>query len=141
MHYVPSEFTLGGVYFSPLLIASFLGVLAASMTVMLLNRYRLSRFFYYPPMIYLGLVGIYTGLIGTFLIPVYRNPDNLHQIIDEVAERRGVTGYPINTGLVEDGDDLGAGDGFVAGAVLGGRLAHELGLEALDGPGLVHVQG
>ena len=46
---------------------------------------------------------------GTFLIPVYRNPDNLHQLIDEVAERRGVTAYPINTGLVEDGDDLGAG--------------------------------
>ena len=70
MHYVPSEFTLGGVYFSPLLIASVLGVLAAAMTVMLLNRYRLSRFIYYPPMIFLSLAVIYTGLIGTFLIPV-----------------------------------------------------------------------
>ena len=70
MNYVPSEFTLGGVYFSPLLIAGFLGVLAASMTVMLLNRYRLSRFIYYPPMIFLSLAVIYTGLIGTFLIPV-----------------------------------------------------------------------
>ena len=70
MNYVPSEFTLGGVYFSPLLIASVLGVLAASMTVMLLNRYRLSRFIYYPPMIFLSLTVIYTGLIGTFLIPV-----------------------------------------------------------------------
>ena len=70
MNYVPSEFTLGGVYFPPLLIAGFLGVLAASMTVMLLNRYRLSRFFYYPSMIFLALAGIYTGLIGTFLIPV-----------------------------------------------------------------------
>ncbi len=38
MHYVPSEFALGGVYFSPLLIAGFLGVLAAGMTVMMLNR-------------------------------------------------------------------------------------------------------
>ena len=70
MHYVPSEFTLGGVYFSPLLIASFLGVLAAAMTGMLLNRYRLSRFIYYPPMIFLSLAVVYTGLIGTFLIPV-----------------------------------------------------------------------
>ena len=69
MHYVPSEFTLGGVYFPPLLIAGFLGVLAAGMTVMLLNRYRLSRFFYYPQMIFLALAVIYTGLIGTFLIP------------------------------------------------------------------------
>ena len=46
---------------------------------------------------------------GSFLIPVYRNPDNLQQIIDHVAERNGVTAYAINTGLVEEGDDLGAG--------------------------------
>ena len=42
MNYVPSEFTIGGVYFPPLPIAGFLGVLAAGMTVMLVNRYRLS---------------------------------------------------------------------------------------------------
>ena len=70
MNYVPSEFTIGGVYFPPLLIAGLLGVLAASISVMLLNRYRLSRFFYYPSKIFLALAGIYTGLIGTFLIPV-----------------------------------------------------------------------
>jgi len=46
---------------------------------------------------------------GTFVMPVYRNPDNLQSIVDEVAEARGVTAYPINTGLVEDGTDLGAG--------------------------------
>jgi len=46
---------------------------------------------------------------GSFLIPVYRNLDNLQQIIDEVAERNGVTAYPIHTGLVEEGEDLGAG--------------------------------
>ncbi len=46
---------------------------------------------------------------GSFLIPVYRNPDNLQQIIDQVAERNGVIAYAINTGLVEEGDDLGAG--------------------------------
>ncbi len=46
---------------------------------------------------------------GSFLIPVYRNPENLRGIIEEVAAARGVTAYPINTGLVEEGDDLGAG--------------------------------
>ena len=70
MHYVPSEFTIGGVYFPPLLIAGMLGALAAGVTVALLNRYRLSRYFYYPPMIFLALVVIYTGLVGTFLIAV-----------------------------------------------------------------------
>ena len=70
MHRIPSEFAIGGVYFPPLLIANLLGVLAAALTAMLLNRYRLSRFLYYPPLIFIALVIIYTGLIATFLIPV-----------------------------------------------------------------------
>ena len=70
MEYLPHEFTIGGVYFSPLLIASVFGTLAAVVTSALLNRYRLSRFFYYPPLIFVALAIIYTGLIGTFLIPV-----------------------------------------------------------------------
>ena len=41
--YIPSEFTLGGVYFPPLLIAGTLGTLAAMLTAKLLNRHRLSR--------------------------------------------------------------------------------------------------
>ena len=70
MYSIPHEFTIGGVYFPPLLIASVLGVTAATMTTMLLNRYRLSRYFFYPPLVFLALAVIYTGLIGTFLIPV-----------------------------------------------------------------------
>jgi hypothetical protein len=70
MEYLPHEFTIGGVYFPPLLIASIFGTLAAVVTSALLNRYRLSRFFYYPPLIFVALAIIYTGLIGTFLIPV-----------------------------------------------------------------------
>ena len=70
MHYIPKEFAIGGVYFPPLLIAGFFGVLAAALTAMLLNRYRLSRFIYNPPLIFVALSVIYTGLIGTFIIPV-----------------------------------------------------------------------
>ena len=70
MHFLPKEFVIGGVYFPPLLIAGILGVLAAALTAMLLNRYRLSRFLYNPPLVFLALAVIYTGLIGTFLIPV-----------------------------------------------------------------------
>lgn len=66
---VPSEFAIGGVYFPPLLIASVLGVVVAWLTVLLLNRYRLSRFFWYPPLVFLALAVIYSGLIGTFVIP------------------------------------------------------------------------
>ena len=70
MYFIPYEFTIGEVYFPPLLIAGVLGVLATTLTAMLLNRYRLSRFFFYPPLVFVALAVIYTGLIGTFLIPV-----------------------------------------------------------------------
>ena len=69
MTYMPHEFAIGGVYFPPLLIASFLGVTAAVLTAIALNRYRLSRFFFYPPLVFLALAVIYTVLIGTFFIP------------------------------------------------------------------------
>ena len=68
--YVPSEFNLGGVYFSPLLIAALFGAGAAWLSARLLNRYRLSRHFAYPPLVFIALAIIYTGLIGTLLIPV-----------------------------------------------------------------------
>jgi hypothetical protein len=69
MEYFPHEFTIGGVYFPPLLIASILGTLAAVVTAGLLNRY-LADHFYYPPLVFVALVIIYTGFIGTFFIPV-----------------------------------------------------------------------
>jgi len=34
----------------------------------LLNRYRLSRHFFYPPLVMLAMMTIYTVLIGTFII-------------------------------------------------------------------------
>jgi hypothetical protein len=70
MEYIPSEFAIGGVYFSPLLLASILGALAAWVMAMLLNRYRLTRFFFYPPLVFLALAVICTGVVGTFIIPV-----------------------------------------------------------------------
>jgi len=70
VYFIPHEFTIGEVYFPPLLIAGVLGVLATALTAMLLNRYRLSRFFFYPPLVFVALAIIYTGLIGTFIIPI-----------------------------------------------------------------------
>ncbi|WP_426417958.1 DUF1656 domain-containing protein [Aestuariirhabdus sp. LZHN29] len=67
---IPHEFSLGGVYMPPLLIASFFGVIAALMTIGLLNRYRLSDHFFYPPLLSVALMTIYTVLIGTFIIGV-----------------------------------------------------------------------
>ena len=69
MSFIPSEVAIGGVYFPPLLLAGILGVAATVLTAYLLNRYRLSRFFYYPPVVFLALAVIYTSVIGTFIIP------------------------------------------------------------------------
>jgi len=68
MTFIPSEFAIGGVYFPPLLIAGFFGLAAAVLTAYLLNRFRLSRFFFYPPLVFLALAVIYTSFIGTYVI-------------------------------------------------------------------------
>ena len=66
---VPHEVSISGVYFPPMLLAAFLGVVATWLTVVMLNRYRLSRFFVYPPMIFVALTIIYTSLVGALWIP------------------------------------------------------------------------
>ena len=64
----PHEISIAGVYLPPLLLASLLGGLLAAGTVLGLNRYRLSRFFVYPPGIFVAFAIIYTCLIGAFVI-------------------------------------------------------------------------
>ena len=66
---VPSEFAIGGVYVSPLLVAAVLGTIAAVVTAKLLNRWRLSRHFFYPPLVLVAMMIIYTVLFGTFVFP------------------------------------------------------------------------
>jgi hypothetical protein len=66
---IPHEFAIGEVYMPPWLVAAFLGFIAAMLTARLLNRYRLTRYFFYPPLVFLALVVIYTIIIGTFIIP------------------------------------------------------------------------
>jgi hypothetical protein len=46
---------------------------------------------------------------GSFVLPLWRNPDNLTQLLDRAVRHRGVTAYPLATGLVEQGQDLGTG--------------------------------
>ena len=53
-----------------LLVAALFGVLAALVTARLLNRYRLSNYFFYPPLVFLALMVIYTLLIGAFIIGI-----------------------------------------------------------------------
>ncbi|SDZ76089.1 DUF1656 domain-containing protein [Microbulbifer marinus] len=67
---VPHEFAIGGVFLPPLLIAAVIGVLTAVVTARLLDRYRLSRFFAFPPLVLVGLSIIYTVLFGSLFIGI-----------------------------------------------------------------------
>ncbi len=69
MNGIPSEFTVGGVYLPPLLVAGCLGVLLAYGIAHLLNRYRLSRHFFYPPLVFVALAVLYTVAVGFVLVP------------------------------------------------------------------------
>ena len=68
MNQIPHEFAIAGGYFPPLLIATLLGFIAALTTANLLNRYRLSKYLFYPQLVFLAMVVIYTVLFGTFVI-------------------------------------------------------------------------
>lgn len=70
MNTIPSEFAVGGIYLPPLLVAGCLGVLLAYWTAGLLNRYRLSRYFFYPPLVFVALSIIYSVLIGTYVVRI-----------------------------------------------------------------------
>ena len=70
MHLVPMEVEVLGSYFPPLLLAAILGTIAMVWTTKLMNRYRLFRYFFYPNLIMMAQVAIYTVLIGTFVIPI-----------------------------------------------------------------------
>jgi hypothetical protein len=69
MHLIPHEIHLGEIFFPPMLLDAALGLAAALLTARLLNRFRMSRYFYHPPLVLIALVVIYTGLFSIFLVP------------------------------------------------------------------------
>ncbi len=67
--FVPHEIHIGEVFMPPLLLAGILGLIAASITAKLLNKYRLSKYFFYPPLVMVAMMVIYTILFGMIIIP------------------------------------------------------------------------
>lgn len=67
MRFIPSEFYVFGIYLPPLFVAFLLALVATAITSNLLNKYKLSRHFFYPPLAYIALSIIYTILIETIL--------------------------------------------------------------------------
>ncbi|HIP18715.1 MAG TPA: DUF1656 domain-containing protein [Sulfurovum sp.] len=64
----PHELSLGDVYYSPVLLVAFLSFLGALLTVMVLNKLKLSRYFYAPSYVFVAIMALYVVLIDTFWI-------------------------------------------------------------------------
>jgi len=69
MTFLPSDVDVAGVYWPPLLLSFLFGLVAMILTVYLLNRYRLSRYFNYPMVVMAAITTIYTVILGTFVFP------------------------------------------------------------------------
>lgn len=66
---IPTELAIGGVYMPPLLVAAIFGTVLAALGARLLNRYRLSHYLFYPPLVFVALTVIFTVIVGNVLIP------------------------------------------------------------------------
>ena len=64
----PSEFSIGGVYLPPALLVFVLGFAAAWLAARVLNRTRLARFFWNPPLTFLAMWALCSALIGLFVL-------------------------------------------------------------------------
>lgn len=65
---MPHELSWGDIYFSPFLSVVVLAVIAAWVTVILLNKSRLSRLIAYPSMTFLAITVCYVVAIDTYFI-------------------------------------------------------------------------
>ena len=66
---MPSELEIASVYFPPMLMAGTLGAMMMLLTVYLIRRYRLSRYFIYPEYALGALWATYTVVISVWVIP------------------------------------------------------------------------
>jgi len=65
---VPHEVSFGWVYLPPFFFALLFGALSAWVLAGWLNRTRLSRYFWRPPIAFLAFVGIFGALFALFVM-------------------------------------------------------------------------
>lgn len=67
---IPAELNIADIYFQPIAVVGAISILLTWVTALVLNRYRLSRFFAAPSVVFLAICALYGVTIGTFIIPV-----------------------------------------------------------------------
>jgi hypothetical protein len=65
---IPSELAIGGVYVPPALVVALLGLAAAWLASRIMNRTRLSRYVWNPPLALLAMWVLFSAIIGLFLL-------------------------------------------------------------------------
>ncbi|OQQ06278.1 DUF1656 domain-containing protein [Vibrio campbellii] len=65
---MPHELSWGDVYFSPFLLVLILAVTATWITVIILNKTRLSRFIAFPSLTFIAIMVFYVVAIDRFYI-------------------------------------------------------------------------
>ena len=70
MNRVPHELALGDVYLSPLLPVIALSLIAAWITITVLNKLRLSRYIMFPSSTFLALMATYVLLLDALWIKI-----------------------------------------------------------------------
>jgi hypothetical protein len=68
LHPTPSELSIGGMYLPPALLVGLLGLVAAWVAAKILNRTRLSRFFWNPPLAFLAMWALMSAIIALFVL-------------------------------------------------------------------------
>lgn len=68
LHPTPSELPISGVYLPPALVLALIGLVAAWIVGRFLNRTRLARYFWNPPLAFLAIWAIMTAVIGLFFL-------------------------------------------------------------------------
>jgi hypothetical protein len=67
---IPSELSIGDVYFSPLLPAIAVSLVATWITITVLNKLRLSRYIVFPSSTFLAIMACYILLIDAWWIKI-----------------------------------------------------------------------
>jgi len=70
MQNFPHELAFGDVYFSPLLLVIILAFIATSITTVLLNKFKISRYFIFPSLSFLAMMMLYIVMIDRFWIKI-----------------------------------------------------------------------
>ncbi len=68
MSNTPHEISIGVVYVSPVIVVMFLAIISTLVTVNLLNKFKISKFFMFPNLSFLAFLALYVILIDSFFI-------------------------------------------------------------------------